>query len=181
MKTNKIQNFSIKIDDFDDFDNDSIIRNFWMCSVTNRLNEFDFCRAFRQMTPKVEYKLSEHGLLEFEDFARRQDGLYNFSPLENFAIQTNYIYLGIEEIKEAVLKCQYKALKDTFEGMSTFEELQELLTELQNYHGATIEQKTILFDKLIHAQHETGMIFDDVDVDSLRNDIEAEIKEALNL
>jgi len=172
---------NVEIEGFCECDYESIVRNFWMHSVTNRMNEFDFCAAFKSMREPIRSKLSEHGLLTFEEFCENEENFFDYSCLEQFTVNTNYICIDIEAIKKGVLKAKYDAFRDTFESYSTFNDLKGLLCELDNYHGATIEEKIILFDKIIHSQHETGDIFDELNIDDLREEVENEIHELINL
>jgi len=176
-----IKMMGVEIEPFDSYDYESIILNFWMHSVTNRMNEFRFLEAFKELKQPIEYKLNEHGLIDYDSFVDNEEQLMDFSVLEQFTTSTNYLHIDLEDIKEAVLKCRYDKMLEAFKGMGAFETLQELLDRIENIHGATIQQKIELFDEIIHAQHETGEIFDDVDIDSLREQAEEEIKEMLNL
>lgn len=171
----------VEIDDFCEYDTESIILNFWMHSVTHRMNEFKFLAAFAALKEPIEQKLNEHGLIDYEGFKDNEDGIYDYSVLDQFATSTNYLHIDVEDIKEAVLKCRYDKMVEAFEGMGAFETLQELLDKIENVHGATLQYKIELFDEIIHAEHETGDIFDDVDIDTLREQAEEEIKEVLNL
>ena len=45
---------------------------------------------------------------------------------------------------------------------------------MQNVHRLSTGEKAILFDAVIHAQHVTGAIFEDVDIESLKEEIDNE-------
>ena len=160
---------------------EDIVTAFWLCSACNRMNEFNFLAAYRGLRGQIECKLAEHGLLDFESFRESQESYIDFSYLENFTIQTDYVYFGFEDVKEAVLKAQYGKMKETFEDYPEFLDLREILEDIDNICGATIEQKIQLFDRIIHAEHVTGMIFEDVEMDDLHNNVDDEIKEFLGI
>ncbi len=171
---------NIEIEDFCEYDHESIIINFWMHSVSMRMNKFDFETAFRSLREPIERKLSEHGLVSYEDFCDNEEQYQDFIVLEQFTTKTDYLHIDIEDIKEAVLKCRYDKHIEAFEGMGAFETLKELLDRIDGYHLISLEKKIILFDEIIHAQHETGDIFDDLDIETIREQVEEDIKELLN-
>lgn len=167
----------VYIESFDKYDYESIIKCFWWHSVSMRLEEFDFDEAFESLSEPLQRKLDEHGLGSYEDFYQNQEDLcmYDFSQ---FQIQTNFFYFGEEEAKEAIFKAMYEKYKNEFEGYGVFEDLQEILDEIEK-PDLTTQQKNELMDRIIHAQHVTGYIFEDIDMDALHKEVDEEMKEIL--
>ena len=181
MNTKPIPNLGVEIEDFCEYDVNSIIKNFWLCSVTHRMNEFKFSNAFKSLKPYIYNKLAEHGLIDFEAFKEVDFSDVRDSDLIGFTAQTNYISIDVSEIREVIQQYRYERFRDEFEGVGSFVDLQDLLDDIDNHYGHTQQWKIELFDSIIHAEHETGMIFDDVNIDDLREEAEEEIVELLNL
>ena len=181
MKTIKI--LGINIEPFSEYDYESIIKNFWMHSVTNRMNEFDFATAFKSLREPIERKLNEHALLGYENFLEWYDEVFYHeqSNFEAFTYQTNYIYISVDDVREAIAKMHYEKSVEAFDGLGSFETLKEIYEDLNDWHGHSEEWKIKLFDKVIHAQHESGDIFEDCDIESLREKAEEEINELLGI
>ena len=175
----------IEIEPFDEYDHESIILNFWMHSVTNRMNEFDFAVAFRSLREPMYRKLAEHGCMGYEAFSEYTEelicGCYSSDVFAPFMVCTDYIYITEDDVKEAIMHMQYDKYKNEFEGYGSFDELQSIYNDMDDWHGHTLQWKVELFDRAIHAQHETGDIFDDCDIESLRDEAEEEINELLGI
>lgn len=153
------------------------IKDFLRASIEGKLKAFDFEEFFSEFEGLLKNKLSEHGLLDFEDFRERQEELYSFRDLEEYTIKTDYVYFDIENVKIAIIKGQFEAMKDAFENNGTFEDLKKLYEKLQNRNGLKLKEKTLLFDECIHAEHVTGNIIEDVNIDDLKQEIEKEFSE----
>lgn len=172
---------NIEIEDFCEYDYDSIIRNFWMHSAAMRMSEFDFNGAFEALSQPIRSKLIEHGLMSYDEFRDNEEGLMDMSIFDQLESGTNYFSFTAEDAAEAIFKAKYEVMKDAFEGMGTFEELQDLLDRIDSSDELSEQKKIELFDNIIHAQHETGAIFDDVDMETLHEEVDEEIKELLGL
>jgi SAM-dependent methyltransferase len=160
------------------YDAEDCFKHFWRCSLNKNMNSFDFDKAFEFVLSEIKRKLAEHGLLSFEEFQENEEeiGYANADALETFEQCTTYIHIGREELLEAIQRHKYKRNRETFETFGSFQILKGLYDQLQNFYSLEQKEQVLLFDKCIHAEHETGMIFD-VDVEELRQEIEEEFKE----
>lgn len=155
---------------------ENMIKDFLRDSIKGNLELYDFEEFFNDFRNTLGYKLSEHGILGFDNFEERQEELYDFSGLDQYEIITDYVYFSNEDVKNAILQAQYEVLKDTFEDDSTFQDLKVLYEKLEFTSNLSLEEKTLLFDSCIHAEHITGMILDDINMEDLKEEIEKEFK-----
>lgn len=158
---------------------DDIVKEFYGHSLNGTMTDFDFQEAFDEMIGPLRRKLAEHGLLDYETFAEQMSEIYYESreAFKSFNIETNYIQIDGDEIADVVWKYVHGKFRETFGNMSQFEDLTELYDEIQNANYEDTEAMTILFDKLIHAQHVSGDIYDDIDIEDLRQEVEDEWEE----
>ena len=167
--------------DIDYYDAESIVRGFLLHSALNRMHEFSFEDAFNQLRNPIDYKLIEHAqnctLEEYTDY-NCDMGLYCNTDFEKFTFSTDYIHIDIDDVKEAINKLHYEKCKEAFDGM--FDDLIEIQEELNNVTDDQ-EHNVILFDRVIHAQHVTGDIFDDLDIDAIKSDLDDEIIEMMGI
>jgi hypothetical protein len=167
--------------DIDYIDYESVIKGFLLCSAQNRINEFDFDEAFDLLIEPIIFKLEEHGLCSFEDFSKNRDIWIDCSGIDwgLLTVQTDYIHISEEEVKEAVYSLYHKKFKYEFSGM--FDHLVEMKEKYENMHELSLKDKIILFDEIIHAQHTCGDIFDMVDIEDLKTDLDEEIIEIMGI
>ena len=85
---------------------------------------------------------------------------------------TGYIAFSGEELSEALFGYMCERFKETFEEYDTFTTLNKLYNKLLKSSGLSERDKVLLFDECIHAQHETGAIFD-IDMDDLHAEVDA--------
>jgi cellobiose phosphorylase len=166
--------------DIDYWDDESIIRGFLTLSALNRMNEFDFENAFEYLKNPIKNKLIEHGQCEYEDFEDNASYIYCYSDsdYEVFTRRTDYINISIEDVKEAILKMQYKKLNETFDGCFThLEDLIERIKDLPKNEKDLV----VLFDEVIHAQHTTGYIFEDLDIENIKQDLDEKLLELMGI
>jgi hypothetical protein len=175
---NELNNYVI---DIDFYDNESIIRGFLLHSCLNRMGEFDFKRAFECLIMPINDKLIEHAQCDYDTFYNYHDDIscYMYSDYEKFTVQTDYFYIGIDDVKQAIAKMQYEKLKQVFDGM--FDNLIDLKERIENLDNLTEEERVILFDEVIHAQHVSGDIFDDIDIESIKTDLDYELIEIMGI
>ena len=156
---------------------DDIIKEFWLCSLKQDFSEFDWDDAFNELRVPIEQKLAEHGLGDFDEFLEFQHdiGCYDLSQLESFTTCTDYIHLDENAIFEAIMRFKFEQFQDVFGGM--FEDLEEMIEKIDKLNKLSEPEKILLFDSVIHAQHQSGDIFEDTDIESLRSDAESEWEE----
>lgn len=160
------------------FDTEDLIIYFWECSENKEFKGFDWVKAFNNLEYPLFEKLAIHGLLEFEDFENAYNEIYteDSSDLNNYAQVTDYLQITTEEIRKAILKYKYERNRKEFSDYETFIELKKLYDDVLKAQDISnfmeLKDFIILFDKVIHAQHETGNIFDSVDIEKLRGSYE---------
>lgn len=173
-----------EIDNFDNYyDIEETIKHFFRCSLCNYWDKFDFEKTFTNISYTIKNKLAEHGRLSLEDYIENEEQIMcvDKSVLNDFATSTNYICISMENIYDAIMEYKYNRYKDEFSGYSSYDTLEEIYNKLLNISDEDeLGYKIELFDSCIHAQHETGNIFDDFNPDDIREEIEREYKLALS-
>lgn len=149
------------------------VKEFFECSLNGTMDEFDFEQAFEEFRPEIELKLSEHGLLGFEDYFQSFNEFHSARDVEQFAGSTGYIHITADEVLEAIARLHYEKAIEAFEGLGSFEELADIIECIDNADLNDTKAMVILFDRIIHAQHETGDIYD-FDPVEIRADVEKE-------
>ena len=162
----------------DYWDYEETIKHFLKCSVLGEMDNFDFEQAFESFKGEIERKLAEHGLLSCEEFKKLHEDINDYSCLGGLTVNTNYINISEDDLKEYILEGMYKKYKETFEDYSSFDELKEILNQIDNIDLNNRSECVFLFDKVIHAQHETGDIYD-VDIQSIKDELDEELKEVV--
>lgn len=156
---------------------EEIIREFLESSIKGTLDEFDFDNAFLEANYYIYNKLAEHGLLGYDEFLEIENDVWGISKddLEVYATHTNYVHISTEDIFDVIMEYRYKRFRDTFIGLNSFRELLNLHERINeaSMSSMSVAEKAILFDECIHAQHETGDIFEDVDIESIKAEIDA--------
>ena len=179
MKTQaELNNIEI---DIDYYEHESIVRGFLLHSALNRMSEFDFETAFDGLRNPIDYKLLEHAQnCTFDEFTEYNSemGMYCDDDFSKFTFNTNYINVDIDDVKEAINKLHYEKSKEAFDGL--FDDLIEIQDELNNVTDNE-ENNVILFDRVIHAQHVTGDIFEDLNIDDIKSDLDEEIIEMMGI
>jgi hypothetical protein len=156
---------------------DDIIRNFLESSIDGTLDEFDFDDAFSNANYYLYNKLAEHGLLDYDEFLQVEEDIWGTTrgDLEEYATRTGYISISVDELYDVVMKYRYNRFRKTFIEFGSFRELLDLYERINDssMDDMSIAEKAILFDECIHAQHETGDVFDDIDIESIKAEIDA--------
>jgi hypothetical protein len=118
-----------------------------------------------------------------EEFIEHNEamGLHSDSDFEKFTTSTDYIHIDVDDVKHAIFRMHYEKSQEAFDGM--FDDLIEIQEALNNVIDDEEHQKdnVILFDRVIHAQHVTGDIFDDLDIDDIKSDLDEEILEIMDI
>lgn len=154
------------------------VRCFWATNVTSNKDMFDFEYAFDQLRPPLEQKLNEHGFLGWESYFDWIESLYGeqeLNNLENWVMSNPYINIDKEELQDALAKHVSNRLYDNYKDYDEFEKIQEIYRKTQYPQDLTSKEKTLLFDEMIHLQHVTGSVYEDLDIEELRDDFEQEI------
>lgn len=180
MKT-QFQLNRIPVDIDYSYDIDSLVKGFLTLSALNRMSEFKFKKAFEVLLPAIESKLNDHGLLSFEEYVDQADrlGMYSDADFEKFTISTDYIHIDVSDVKEAIYKCQYEKLGAEFASM--FSNISDLRERMIDISDLSMKDIVILFDEIIHAQHQTGFIYEDLDIDSIKSDLDKELIELMGI
>lgn len=154
---------------------EDIVENFLRSSIEGRMEEFDFDEAFGFVESALHYKLAEHGLLSLEEFIDAEENYLCVNPgiLEPYTTKSDYIYISEDELHDALIKYRYEKFRETFVDYGSFQELMRLYNEVKVYTELPLTEKVILFDACIHAEHETGMIFD-IDIDMIKAKLDKE-------
>ena len=158
-----------------------VVMKFWECNIKQDYKEFDFIKAFESFESLIYQKVAEHGFLTYEDYAQTQDEVYNYDSLEEFEATTDYIQITKEDLKEALIKYKYERNKEEFSKpyYSNLQNLKKVYDKIQKAKDGEMTQKenALLFDELIHTEHETGLIFEDeFNIEELRGEFEANLK-----
>lgn len=162
------------------YDDEEVIKAFWTCNIKQDYEGFDFIQAFTNFEGLIYRKLSEHGILEYDDYKECEEELFDYSCLEQFEQCTDYIQITKEDLIEAITKYKYEKNKDTFaEGYASLSSLKDIYDKIQTAKcgGLSRKENVFLFDEVIHAEHETGLIFDDLEIEKLREEFEKGVKE----
>jgi len=159
-------------------DHEDYVREFFEHSLNGTMDQFDFEAAFDDFRPEIDSKLILHGLCDFDVFLSHFEDLYwAGNELDRFCLQTGYINIDSDDILHAIAKLHYEKSNEAFGGLGSFEELQEIIEAIEDADFDDTPAMVALFDRIIHAQHETGDIYD-FDPDDIRADIEAEFEES---
>lgn len=151
---------------------------FWANSINRTPEKFNFEENSRHFKRRLRGKLAEHGLLGKEEFVHRMEGIYGErTELSQWTQNTAHITITEDELRDVLDEHQWKRNKETFETYETFQTLEETHERAENLDRQDTSEKVKTFDSLIHAQHETGEIVQDVDIDELREEFEENIPE----
>lgn len=158
---------------------EDIIKNFWLCSLKNDFSDFDWDEAFEEYYPRLYENCNVHGLCEYESFKEYIEEMYGDleETIPEWAvIKTDFTWIGENSAVNALITNMYEQLNSQYsEGVHG--DNKELLDKIENRGNMTEPELIQLFDACIHAQHMTGDILEDIDVDDLRKDTEKEYEE----
>ena len=166
---------------------ENIILDFWRCSLKCDFAEFDWDDAFNMYEPYLRQNVVEHGLGTFEEYKQNFDDMYGEDAaaisLENLGwccTDPNNMWWQFSgyDALEAILKARWETAASYFEN-NVHGDLADLLERIQDENRRHLSEPKLieLFDECIHAQHASGDILEDVDIESLRDDAEAEWQE----
>jgi hypothetical protein len=146
------------------------IIEFYLCSLRNDFQEFAWDDMQDYFADAIQTKLDDHGQGTFEAFQDRMEYMYgnleNLIP-EEFIITTDYVRFTASDAAQAIIKAQYSTMRDTFSG--TYSDLQEYVETMKGVIHLPLGGRIRLFDNIIHAQHVTGDVFEDLDTEDLKN------------
>lgn len=168
---NTVYNFS----HYHDFE--ETIKHFFRCSLYNSWDKFNFRKAFKLFNRQIEQKLAEHGQLDYDSFAEidKEYNQYSEDSLLEFTTKTDYINIDESDLLEVIVNYRYERFNETFSEYDSYITLKELYYKIDNYNDSDeLGYKIQLFDSIIHAQHETGDIFEDINPDDLREEVNEE-------
>lgn len=157
---------------------EQLITEFYFRSLTTNWKDFDWDDAFELFKPGLQNKLDEHGQGEFEDFRNMQEGFTgNFAHIvpDEFCIYGDYVQFTTEDVADIINKAHFEKFRSTFKN--TFSDLKEMLHKMDTI--LTLEERIELFDSVIHAQHVTGNIFEDLDTEYLKEEAETMFEEVV--
>lgn len=167
------------------WDMEDATKEFFRCSINRDFSEFDWDTVFENAQNRIKGYLDQHGFngedAFVEWFLQFYDDVYGENEisesLQKFAPQTDYICIGTDELMKIMARGLYPKYKDAFENEEAFINLKELSEKLENIPDDD-KERAILFDEVIHAQHVTGDIFDELDIPTLKAEIDAEYASA---
>jgi iron-sulfur cluster repair protein YtfE (RIC family) len=155
---------------------EDIIREFWDCSLRSDFSDFDWNNAFSEFEPYLTRKLSEHGLLGEDELRQSLEDIYgdlDNSELPSWAMpQTDWVWINQSMVVDWIIKGLHEQLEMAFS--SAFSDLVELHDKITSTLPESLPELIQLFDECIHAQHQSGDILDDIDIESLRDDAESD-------
>jgi len=157
----------------DYYDIESVVKFFWVCSIEGKMEEFNFDDAFDLVRGEIAIKLNQHGLLDRDDCIENWNE-QDIIDLSTFAdsISNDYITFDSEELQEVMFGYLCDKYKEEFYNYDSFVTLMKIYKKLLKSYELSEREKVLLFDECIHAQHETGAIFD-VDMDDLHAEVDA--------
>ena len=162
-------------------DMEDIIIEFWLCSLKSDFSDFDWDQAFNTYEPYLAENCIGHGQGTFEEFKNLYDDIYGLDNMEcdipSWAVYcTDWGWFSDIEACEVLLKAKYEFMKNTFES-NIHGYNAKLLERIRNRKNLPEPELISLFDECIHAQHATGSILEDCDVEQLREEAEKKHKE----
>lgn len=150
---------------------------FWANSINRTPEKFDFESNSRHFRGRIRQKLSEHGLRGKEEFIRTMEGIYGErTELHQWTQDTPWITITEDELRDVLDEHQWKRNRETFEDHPTFNELEKTFEKTRDIESKETSEKVSAFDSLIHAQHETGQVVQEVDIEELRENFEDKIE-----
>jgi len=157
---------------------EEIIREFWLCSLNSDFSSFDWDEAFDEYEPMLAQNCIEHGLGTFEEFKDSLDNIYGLDSMscdipDWATYKCDWGWFDENDAMEALLLVKYNFMRKNFQN-NVHGDNAELLERLRNRGGLSEPQLIELFDECIHAQHATGNIIEDLDVDEIRSEVEEE-------
>jgi hypothetical protein len=160
---------------------EDIIREFWRCSLRSDFSEFDWDEAFDTFEPYLASCVIAHGLGTFDEYLEYYDDCYGLDAMSceipDWAVyKTDWGWHDENTAMEAMLKAKYEYMRECF-GNNIHGDLADLRDRIGNRRGLGEGELIQLFDECIHAQHATGDILDDVDIEDLRAEAEDEWQE----
>lgn len=132
---------------------------------------FDWEGLLSDLRNPLVTKLNEHGLTNVEDYIQNFRDIYgdiSEDIPDVYTMQTDYIYFTKENAEEAILVAQYNHAKGTFGRYPEYKELKELIAEIDKSSRYSLKGLISLVDRIVHAEHVTGNIFEDINVEDLK-------------
>ena len=162
---------------------EDIIKQFWECSLRSDFSDFDWNEAFCEYETPLADNVIAHGLGTFEEFEEYYDNMYGLNAMEceipDWAqYSTDWGCFSDVDACKALLRAKWQFMGDNFRG-NIHGDLAELREKIQHCNRKKLSEPELiaLFDECIHAQHATGAILEDVDIESLREEAEQEWEE----
>lgn len=159
------------------FDFDDAILDFWRHSLRNDFTGFDFEEFFDEFGQVLYRRLMEHGFIgDLSEYRQYMEDIYGdltdeipgWGPVE-----TDFTWFSRDEIVDIILERQREAYKNSL-GYH-YNDLVNLYERVSSFSPSMLLPESIaLLDECIHAQHLTGDILEDVDIESLREEAESE-------
>ena len=158
---------------------ENIIKDFLRSSIKNDFSDFSFDEAFQEFEYYLKRNLTMHGFCEAGEFIDSYKEFINsdYINIDAFTLHTDYITIDKDDIFEIICKGIQDKLKENFKELKSY--LIDLLERIENRPEDTpenLKDLIILFDECIHAQHETGYIVDDCNIEEIKEEIELEYK-----
>lgn len=151
-----------------------IIKKFWECNIKQDYSEFDFMDSFVYFECILKERLGKYGLLGYDEFISKKD----IGDITNklFTIRELVSDIGLDggELLDAVMEYKYKITSKAFSETKEYIKLLKLYNKLllAKEDKLTTSAMVFLFDEIIHSQHESGMVFKDLNIDKLHHEFE---------
>jgi hypothetical protein len=159
---------------------EQIILEFWKCSLACDFSDFDWTEAFDTYIPYLEENCIAHGQGTYEQFKEYTEMYYDDLTLDlpDWAkYDSLWGSLCEYDLVDALLMAKYEFMRENFESNVHGSNAELLVRAKDHKRVKNVAELISLFDECIHAQHATGDILEDVDVEDLRLQAEAEYEE----
>lgn len=158
------------------YDYEDTIEFFFQCSIKNDFSTFDFKRAFDSLRTPIRDKLTEHGQTTFSEFKELEEQYYGVDEekVKDFTTDTSYITISASGILDCICRYRFHRFRETFQDYDFVEKLKNIDTKIDNIDLNNKQECVLLFDEIIHAYHENGRIFEDIDIEALKAKVDSD-------
>ena len=139
-------------------------------------SDFDWEEAFRSAKEHLHTIMREHGYLGVEEYREYLEELYGDleKDLPGWCLISNdWVAINPSEVVDSIIG----NMVDMYEDAALHDDLRELYEKCDHWECMEEKEKVALFDALIDAEHHTGSIWGDVDIESMREEFEEEALE----
>lgn len=127
----------------------------------------------------LEYKLASHGCLSFRKYVEYVSDKYDMKALQQFAYTSTHkqeIEFDTNWLLKQIFYPRYEAFRNIHHSNPKYKKLLDLYRKIQNREFMTEQEKRLLFDACIHAEHNSGQIIG-INIELLREAYEKGLTE----